>query len=78
MARFTIVGETFELDGVAEQEARSLVEAFDRDVKELCARKWPHTPGVLDEPGVMDAIEERRIRLLNDFRGIARRVGDGE
>lgn len=72
MAIFKICGETFELDGAAETRANEALKAFKKDVSELCAMKWPRTPGVLDEPGLADALKRRHNRLYDDFKSLAR------
>lgn len=75
MAKFVICGETFELDGAAETRANEVLKAFKKDVSKLCSMKWPRTPGVLDEPGLGDALKRRHKRLHDDFNVLSKASG---
>lgn len=75
MAKFVICGETFELDGAVEARANEVLKAFKKDVSELCSMRWPRTPGVLDEPGLADALKRRHNRLHDDFSLLSKAFG---
>lgn len=75
MERFVICGETFELDGAAAERGKELLAEFKRDSDELLSKEWTHTPGILDEPGFLDAVKRRLRRLHEDFESLARAFG---
>ncbi|MDO4437399.1 MAG: hypothetical protein Q4B77_05550 [Coriobacteriaceae bacterium] len=66
----------FKFDGATAERANKILEDFKKDTSELCSRKWPHTLGILDEPGLGDALKRRIRRLHEDFKSLANAAGD--
>ena len=71
MATFTIRGEVFEIVDDRVPAANRALAEYRRDIDDLTSREWGHTPGILDEHGLTDALVKRQKRLVSEFKELA-------